>query len=160
MEKKIYIIRKRALKKHNVIEAFNYFINLAEKLIRKEGAKDEHEKKNSYKNYNNNHSNYSKNNNTYTAKKEKSLDFSNFVFYSDSNLNKTLINNIENAMKPNLYQRFGCNMSSSKDEIKQQYRKRSLILHPDKHMCLSVEFKIVLTEAFKNLSVAYEKLSQ
>lgn len=151
-QKKIYNARKEALRsKKNLYEAFQHFLKLFNKIFQKEKISNEEKKRNFFQD--------TKNHKTYSnLKTSKQNVFSSFVFCSDSIRNEILNSYIKNAMEKNLYKRFGCDSLSTKEQIKTQYKAISKIIHPDKNSDLSLEHKKLLTEAFQNLSVAFNKL--
>jgi DnaJ family protein B protein 4 len=62
-------------------------------------------------------------------------------------------------MSTDYYKILGIEKTASPDEIKKAYRKLALLWHPDKHAGDSEKDKKIAEEKFKNISKAYEILS-
>lgn len=147
-EEKLFEYRNIALRSHNdLLGAFKFFLRLTDKILKKNKTQKKRFKQNNYKK--------EKLENKIPRKSEL---FSNYVFCSDMIRNETINSYIKKAMSNNLYERFGCNVLSSKDQIKTQYRIISRFIHPDKNNGLNNEHNKILTEAFQRLSKAYEIL--
>jgi DnaJ family protein C protein 7 len=66
---------------------------------------------------------------------------------------------LRKAKRPDYYTMLGCKKTASEGEIKQAYRMKALILHPDKHGEKPPEQQKVFEEQFKILGQALEVLS-
>lgn len=90
--------------------------------------------------------------------KNKIFGIQKIQYTNDEKRNRDLNRCIEKSKKKSLYNRLGCNRSCRSDEISNNYKIMSKILHPDKNIDLNLENLQIINDAFQNISYAFKIL--